>query len=348
MPSSATRAAIVRMSQGGSKPSEIKKALSHKELSYQSISYVLKVHGNKGSGATFQNQPKPKAPAVRTRQLKAKVEKKITRCEGTISISQLAKDAGTSRPTMSRLIHKDLGYKSFRRIKGQSLSDAQEAKRLARCRGLLQLCAGVGWENVLWTDEKLFTIQPVMNKQNNQILAKSRKTIQKKNLRIPKTQKPLSMMVWGGISGHGKTRLIVIPSGVKINSQEYIDRVLKQEMPHLTQRLFGGRQWLLQQDGAPAHTAKATTDWLSANNFQFIKPSEWPPNLPDLTPMDFSVWSILEQKACAKPHKDLDSLKRALKKAWDEIPAEQLVRIVQSVPTRLRKCIANKGGHIEE
>ena len=28
---------------------------------------------------------------------------------------------------------------------------------------------------------------------------------------------------------------------------------------------------------------------------------KWPPNSPDLNPLDYSVWSILEEKACAKP-----------------------------------------------
>jgi hypothetical protein len=39
---------------------------------------------------------------------------------------------------------------------------------------------------------------------------------------------------------------------------------------------------------------------------------EWLPNSFDLNPLDYAVWSILEEKACAKPHKDVENLKRAL------------------------------------
>ncbi|KIH50877.1 hypothetical protein ANCDUO_19041 [Ancylostoma duodenale] len=39
---------------------------------------------------------------------------------------------------------------------------------------------------------------------------------------------------------------------------------------------------------------------------------------PDLTPLDFAIGSILEQRACSFKHKSLDSLKRALVKARDE------------------------------
>ena len=51
----------------------------------------------------------------------------------------------------------------------------------------------------------------------------------------------------------------------------------------------------------------------------FISRDEWPSNSPDLNPMNYSVWSILEEKACAKPHYNFESLKRALTKAWNEI-----------------------------
>jgi len=37
----------------------------------------------------------------------------------------------------------------------------------------------------------------------------------------------------------------------------------------------------MQQDGAPAHTACQTQDWLRANCTDFIAKDEWPPNSPD-------------------------------------------------------------------
>uniref|UniRef100_A0A914DI97 Uncharacterized protein n=1 Tax=Acrobeloides nanus TaxID=290746 RepID=A0A914DI97_9BILA len=40
--------------------------------------------------------------------------------------------------------------------------------------------------------------------------------------------------------------------------------------------------------------------------------------------LDYAIWSILEEKACRKPHPNLESLKRALKKAWNEITLDTL------------------------
>ena len=53
--------------------------------------------------------------------------------------------------------------------------------------------------------------------------------------------------------------------------------------------------------------------------------------------MDFGIWSILEQKACAVSHPNVDVLKQKLSKAWDEIEAE----------TRLRRVVKEKGSYVE-
>ena len=49
-------------------------------------------------------------------------------------------------------------------------------------------------------------------------------------------------------------------------------------------------RWTHQQDGAPSHTAKNTINYLKRENVSFIKPQMWPPNSPDLNPVDYAVW----------------------------------------------------------
>uniref|UniRef100_A0A914CSV2 PDZ domain-containing protein n=1 Tax=Acrobeloides nanus TaxID=290746 RepID=A0A914CSV2_9BILA len=68
---------------------------------------------------------------------------------------------------------------------------------------------------------------------------------------------------------------------------------------------------------------------------------------PSTLRLDYSVWSILEEKGCAKPHPNVESLKRALKKAWNEITLETLIKIVDNFPKRLKACMDAKGGHFE-
>ena len=59
-------------------------------------------------------------------------------------------------------------------------------------------------------------------------------------------------------------------------------------------------RWALQQDGAvdaPSHTAKNTISHLKRENVSFIEPQMWPPNSPDLNPIDYAVWDALQQQA---------------------------------------------------
>jgi len=47
---------------------------------------------------------------------------------------------------------------------------------------------------------------------------------------------------------------------------------------------------------ATAHTASLAQDWLSRNCPEFIRKEEWPPNSPDLNPLDYHVWGAMLDK----------------------------------------------------
>ncbi|KAI6646946.1 hypothetical protein LOD99_9040 [Oopsacas minuta] len=124
------------------------------------------------------------------------------------------------------------------------------------------------------------------------------------------------------------------------------DRILAPNSSSIPEDVLN-QPFVFQQDDAPAHTANITRKWLHENISGFLSKEEWPPSSPDLNPMDFSIWAILETKACAKSHNNLDSLKRSLVKEWEKIPQEVLRAAVESFPTRLRSVVKNKGGYKE-
>ena len=99
------------------------------------------------------------------------------------------------------------------------------------------------------------------------------------------------------------------PTGRKVNAVKYQELVLNPIVRGLGKTMFNYRPFLFQQDGAPAQTAKVNQEWLRKNIPDFISKEEWPPSSPDLNPMDFSLWSILETNACSTPHKSIESLK---------------------------------------
>ena len=73
----------------------------------------------------------------------------------------------------------------------------------------------------------------------------------------------------------------------------------------------------------------------------------WPPSSQDLNPMDFSVWNILESKACSLNHQSIDALKHKLVYCWDEISAETIRAACSQVVDRLKRIVRARGGHIE-
>jgi RNA:NAD 2'-phosphotransferase (TPT1/KptA family) len=45
------------------------------------------------------------------------------------------------------------------------------------------------------------------------------------------------------------------------------------------------------------------------------------------------------------PHKDLNSLIKALKKEWKSLDQETINKAVSQLPDRLKQCIDEDGGH---
>ncbi|KAI6654598.1 hypothetical protein LOD99_994 [Oopsacas minuta] len=97
--------------------------------------------------------------------------------------------------------------------------------------------------------------------------------------------------------------------------------------------MFNNRPFLFQQDGAPAHTAKVNQQWLRNNIPDFISKEEWPPSSPDLNPMDFSLWSILETNACATSHKSIKSLRTSLSREWAKSRRKSCVPLSSPSPS---------------
>ena len=118
-------------------------------------------------------------------------------------------------------------------------------------------------------------------------------------------------------------------------------------MKNLGQTVFNGNSFVFQQDGAPAHTANSTQDWLRRNIPGFISKDQWPPYSPDLNPMDYSIWSILETKACSKSRKSIESLKKSLVVEWEKVPQEVLRAAVEALQGRITAVIKNNDGYIE-
>jgi len=77
--------------------------------------------------------------------------------------------------------------------------------------------------------------------------------------------------------------------------------------------------FIFQQDSAPAHRPKETVDLLSTETPAFIPPTLWPPNTPDLNPVDYKVWSVLQEQVYNVKVNNVDELRQCIQIVWDEL-----------------------------
>ena len=285
--------------------------------------------------------------SARTPQPKAAVRSRIVR-NPERSMRQMARDLCVSERSMRRLISKDMRLKSLRKKHVHSLNAAQRHKRKENALKLLRKGRWIGWDRIWWSNEKLFTCNQVLNKQNSRVIASSVKALDPEHRFVQRKQGGPKVMVWAAFSSHTKTRIIVIRSGLKMNSDVYQTEVLAKEVKNAGTKYFHGQRWLYQQDGAPNHTSRSTIAWLSENRIPFIAPNEWPPSSPDLNPADFCLWGLMEAEVNKAAHNSEASLLKAIIAAWRKIPQEALRNACRAVPRRLRDVINADGGYIEK
>ena len=80
-----------------------------------------------------------------------------------------------------------------------------------------------------------------------------------------------------------------------------------------------------------------------------IKKDEWPPNSPDLNPLDYHVWgAMLERYQVYSPKpKNLTELKNVLETIWANLPQEPIDHAILAFRKRLNACVKVKGSHFE-
>ena len=156
-----------------------------------------------------------------------------------------------------------------------------------------------------------------------------------------------SVTVSAGVCYGGKGSIHFVAEKAKINADYYTNNLLPkliEDCNNVTPNDF-----IFQQDGAPAHTSRLAQDWLEQHCPDFIKKDEWPPNSPDLNPLDFHVWGAMLAKyeAHAPKPKTKADMEIVLQTIWEDLPQEPIGRAILSFRRRLQACIKAKGGHFE-
>src|SRR5277367_6654816 len=234
------------------------------------------------------------------------------------TVRQIAREANISKSSVHRIIHQDLRLVCFKKKRAQELTDANKITRLVRAKQLLKKYPESLVSFIWFTDEKLFTVAPPINLQNDRLYAPvgtRKRQLSEDRLLHTRSSFSKSVMVSVGVSALGCTELIFIEPGVKINGAYYRDELLtKHLLPAIKKQ--SSDYFIFQQDSAPAHWARETVELLLRETPDFITPLLWPPNSPDLNPVDYKVWSVLQERVYRSRIRDVEHLKERLVEEW--------------------------------
>lgn len=267
----------------------------------------------------------------------------------------MSADRSLSHMTIQRFLSRtDWGSRSYRVREKQMMSQKNADDRLK----FIKMCTESGLcdpghrgqvkrAHIVYTDESLVELNPSVNRQNMRI-----RTANKEN--VPVYQKPkhgVSVMVAGGICGMGKTPLIVMEKGVRINAAYYQQHILPVFLAFMEDKTVfpSPHKIIFMQDGAPAHSAKTTMSLLNnliGTTFAAVwGKGVWPGSSPDFNPIEH-VWSILQDSVLIEPKpKNREELIARITETYDLLQISDLQKLVEVLPSRLEEAAANNGWH---
>jgi hypothetical protein len=124
---------------------------------------------------------------------------------------------------------------------------------------LLQWHAENGHENVLFTDEKIFTIEEQYNNRYNKISTQTSLEVHSEGAGRPSPF--LCHCLVGGVPSGADTSSFLQQRG-QTAVQEYQEDMLQGVVKHLNITLCSGQELVFLQDSLPPQKAKTTQEWL--------------------------------------------------------------------------------------
>lgn len=212
-------------------------------------------------------------------------------------------------------------------------------------------------QNILWTDEALFTRVGLFNVHNehwwdirSESAAENPHKTKKDSFQIR-----FSLNVWAGILGNTVLGPYFIEG--RLTGESYLEilqeQVMNQMMEDVPLALLSGLYF--QHDGAPPHYSRVVREYLNdVFGERWIGrggPIPWPPRSPDLTPLDFYLWGDVKRLVYEREdeYENVDLLRAAIEDAFDHIKNNQtvLTRLQNNLQRRVALCMVQGGGYFE-
>lgn len=203
-------------------------------------------------------------------------------------------------------------------------------------------------KKVIWSDESYISSSGIFNRQNTRHWYQENQHITFERQQQGRFGFSVSCFVLG-------TKIVYTIFEGSLTAQRYLN-ILQNNMPELLEDipLAQRHQIYFQQDGAPAHNSRVVTEYLSAHfSRRWIGthgPIRWPPRSPDLSILDFFVWSYLKNKIYANRHNNIDELRASTEEAFRNLQRQPFIILnaFRRIETVCGLCIRQNGRQFEQ
>lgn len=346
--SSEQRVFIVEQFYLTASPTKIKRAYFTKYRQEVSLNTINKWIIKWKDRGTIRNQNKGHSGRQRTARSEeniARIGARIT--ESSQSLRKLAAETGLKRESVRRILKNDLKLKSYKLHMSQQLIINDQTRRLEFCLAIKNMVERnqLNIKSIIFSDESHIHLNKFMNKQNFRMWSRNKPMVVfEKPLHSPK------VTVWCGMSCnrlYGPFFFEDAQTGnaCTITTETYL------EMLETVMNVDTTPDIWFQQDGATAHTSVIARDWLKSRFGNKVISHRtdfpWPARSPDLSPLDFFLWSYVKEKVFITRPSSINDLKIAVRAALALIDQDTLAAVTANFEKRVELCIQQRGGHFE-
>lgn len=190
------------------------------------------------------------------------------------------------------------------------------------------------WAHIIWSDESKFEL---CGSKRRQIVWRRKNTAYNANHTIGTVKHSQYVMLWGCFSRAGLGNLEEINGRM---DGSYYRNILQNNLRISARNLGLGDNFTFQHDNDPKHTSSIVKSFLEENNINVL---EWPPQSPDLNPIEH-LWDELDRKVPKSKQRNIKEYRAALFEEWVKIEPDILITLVDSMPQHLEAVIKAKGG----
>ena len=337
------RAAVLESLRAGRTASEIISFFGYGKSFVYNIRKDFETAEDKDDVTAERKPHKRRSDSKRSEEFLADMKATIDE-DPSKTMGQLAKEMHVGKSTIHRAVHEDLCYQSFVLRRRQLLTEATKESRRVKAQALVSDLKNHSAGMLrFFSDEKNFIQDRKVNRQNDRWLCEDPSDVPT----VMHSKFPASVMVLGVVSSEGHVMPpYFFPKGLRISADDYIN-VLSTVVKPWMDEVASGREYVFQQDSAPAHKARKTQAWCYENLPYHWSPDLWPPSSPDCNPLDYFVWSVVEAGVNKTAHNTVGELKATIVEEMEELDRRALVRACSSFRPRLEQVIKAEGGFFE-